>query len=115
MPVKVGDFAQMDPKTFEELRYNQPSTTHAYNPNMLKLLELVAEGIPVQVNLLPGQSHRTVRSAISNSARARGLKTETLAGDGYVAVRTLVRIRRKRSQNEPSRTPANYPNESRRV
>jgi hypothetical protein len=89
MPVKIGDFRPLDPDDFEALRYKQPNPNYSYNPRMVELLEQVVESGVVRIDLLPGQTHRTVRSAISNSARARGIRTESLAGDGYVAVRYI--------------------------
>jgi hypothetical protein len=85
--VKIGDYRPLDLNDFETLRFNQPNPTYNYNPRMVELLGQVVEQGAIRVDLLPGQTHRALRSAISNSARARGIRTETLAGDGYVAVR----------------------------
>ena len=44
---------------------------------------------PVRVPLVQGQSARGLRTAISRAAGSRGINVETVAGDGFVAVKKL--------------------------
>src|SRR4051812_48722607 len=86
MPVKIETFAPFSDEEFQALRHQQASKT---DPAMVDLLAEVEVGRPVRVPLVAGQSARGLRTAISRAAGSRGLNVETVAGDGFVAVRKL--------------------------
>ena len=84
MPVKIESFAPLSDEEFTALRQQKTRKT---DPAMLALLTEVETGRPVRVPLVDGQSARGLRTAISRAATSRGLTVETVAGDGFVAVR----------------------------
>ena len=84
MPVKIGTFGPLSEAEFTELRQQKARKT---DPAMAALLDEIATGRPVRVPLVEGQSARGLRTAISRAAGSRGLSVETVAGEGFVAVR----------------------------
>jgi hypothetical protein len=57
---------------------------------MLALMEALAESDqPILIRLKETQLPRSVRSAVMNVARHRGLKVQSVSGEGFVAVRRL--------------------------
>ena len=84
MPVKIESFEPLSEEDFTALRQQKARKT---DPAMLALLAEVEAGQPVRVPLVEGQSARGLRTAISRAATSRGLTVETVAGDGFVAVR----------------------------
>ncbi len=84
MPVTIGSFEPLSEDEFTTLRHHKGRTV---DPVMAALLEETETGRPVRVPLADGQSARGVRVAISRSALRRGLHVETIAGEGFVAVR----------------------------
>src|SRR4051794_38852501 len=99
MPVKIESFAPFSEEEFQALRHQQASKT---DPAMVDLLAEVEVGRPVRVPLVAGQSARGLRTAISRAAGSRGLNVETVAGDGFVAVRKLDAPRTKRTAPGPT-------------
>lgn len=90
MPVELNiNFESMSMEDFEKLLAAGPIYGSAH-PTMIKLMEALAEtDQPIVVRLRDTQNPRSVRSAISNVARYRGMKVQTAAGEGIVAVRRL--------------------------
>jgi hypothetical protein len=84
MPVKIESFEPLSDDEFTALRQQKTRKT---DPAMAALLAEIATGQPVRVPLVEGQSARGLRTAISRAATSRGLTVETVAGDGFVAVR----------------------------
>lgn len=84
MPVKIESFVPLSEEEFAALRRQ---TAGKANPVMEELLDEIATGRPMRVPLVAGQSARGLRVAISRAATRRGLRVETLEGDGFVAVR----------------------------
>jgi hypothetical protein len=54
------------------------------------------------VPLVYGQSARGLRTAISRAATSRGMTVETVAGDGFVAVRKTDEPRTRKGKQAPS-------------
>src|SRR3954453_23201328 len=96
MPVKIDTFEPFSDEEFDRLRQQKTRTT---DPAMVALLREVEAGQPVRVRLVQGQSARGLRTAISRAAGSRGINVETVAGDGFVAVKKV-------DQPRPRRTPA---------
>jgi hypothetical protein len=94
VPVKIASFEPFSNEEFDRLRQQKPSTT---DPAMVALLAEVDSGQPVRIPLVHGQSARGLRTAISRAAGSRGIKVETVAGDGFVAVKKLDQPRNARS------------------
>jgi hypothetical protein len=69
---------------------------------MLALLVEVEAGRPVRVPLVEGQSARGLRTAISRVATSRGLTLETVAGNGFVAVRKSEEPRTRKGKQASS-------------
>ena len=86
MPVKIGSFEPLPLEEFESLRQQKRGTT---DPTMVELINHLETGTPIRVPLADGQSARGLRVAISRAATTRGLRVETLEGDGFVAVRKV--------------------------
>ena len=86
MPVKIGTFGPLSEAEFTELRQQKVRKT---DPAMAALLAEIATGQPVRVPLVEGQSARGLRTAISRAASSRGMSVETVAGEGFVAVRKV--------------------------
>jgi len=84
MPVTIGSFEPLAEEEFTALRQQKARKT---DPAMVALLAEVAAGRPVRVPLVEDQSARGLRTAISRAAGSRGLSVETVAGEGFVAVR----------------------------
>ncbi len=84
MPVKIESFEPLSEEEFSALRQQKARKT---DPAMVALLTEVAAGRPVRVPLVEGQSARGLRTAISRAAGSRGLSVETVAGEGFVAVK----------------------------
>jgi hypothetical protein len=84
MPVKIESFEPLSEEEFAALRQQKARKT---DPAMLALLAEVEAGRPIHALLVEGQSARGLRTAISRAATSRGLTVETVAGDGFVAVR----------------------------
>lgn len=84
MPVTIGSFEPLSEEEFTALRQQKARKT---DPAMVALLAEVAAGRPVRVPLVEGQSARGLRTAISRAATSRGLSVETVAGEGFVAVK----------------------------
>src|SRR5215208_5163557 len=84
MPVKIGTFGPLSEAEFTELRQQKARKT---DPAMAALLAEIDTGQPVRVPLVEGQSVRGLRTAISRAASSRGMRVETVEGDGFVAVR----------------------------
>jgi hypothetical protein len=101
VPVKIGTFGPLSEAEFTELRQQKARKT---DPAMAALLDEIAAGRPVRVPLVEGQSARGLRTAISRAATSRGLTVETVAGDGFVAVRK-VDAPRARKQTQQSAEP----------
>jgi hypothetical protein len=83
VPVKIGTFGPLSEAEFTELRQQKARKT---DPAMAALLDEIANGQPVRVPLVEGQSARGLRTAISRAATSRGLSVETVEGEGFVAV-----------------------------
>jgi hypothetical protein len=96
MPVKITSIAPMTDEEFEALRRKKGKAT---NPAMDELLTEVAAGRAVRVPLEAGQGARGLRTAISRAASSRGLKVETLEGEGFVAVRKAEEARAGRGRS----------------
>jgi hypothetical protein len=101
MPVKIGTFGPLSEAEFTELRQQKARKT---DPAMAALLDEIATGQPVRVPLVEGQSARGLRTAISRAATSRGLTVETVAGDGFVAVRKSDEPRPRKTK-QPSSGP----------
>jgi hypothetical protein len=91
MPTEIEGFAEITQDEFDlmvrEARKSTPSYIH---PSMVALMSALAENEqPYLIKLKETQTSRAVRSAIMNVARHRGLKVQSVSGEGYVAVRRL--------------------------
>jgi predicted transcriptional regulator len=91
MPTSIDGFQEIDDEEFEqimrEMRKAQPSYLH---PSMVDLMAaLTASDKPLLIRLRDTQNPRSVRSAIMNVARHRGLRVQSASGDQIVAVRRL--------------------------
>jgi hypothetical protein len=95
MPVKIGTFGPLSEAEFTELRQQKARKT---DPAMAALLAEIATGQPVRVPLVEGQSARGLRTAISRAATSRGMTVETVAGDGFVAVRKAEESRTRKGK-----------------
>jgi hypothetical protein len=69
---------------FDALRKTQGGTT---DRAMVALLAEIKTGLPVRVPLVEGQSARGLRAAISRAASSHRINMETVARDGFVAVK----------------------------
>jgi hypothetical protein len=90
MPVELNDeFESISMEEFEAMLAAGPIYGSAH-PTMVKLMEALSEtDQPIVIRLRDTQNARSVRSAISNVARHRGLRVRTAQGPGIVAVRRL--------------------------
>ena len=100
MPVRIGRVEEMSEEEFGRLR--RAKRARAANPQLEELLDRVASGQPLRVPLEPGQNARGLRVAIARAASRRGLKVETVEGEGFVAVRRADWS----SRDKPRRQPA---------
>src|SRR5215212_8790829 len=98
-PVKIGTFGPLSEAEFTELRQQKARKT---DPAMTALLAEIATGQAVRVPLVYGQSARGLRTAISRAATSRGMTVETVAGDGFVAVRKTDELRTRKGKQAPS-------------
>jgi hypothetical protein len=91
MPTEIADFSEISPEAFEAmLRESRKASPSYLHPSMIALMTALAESEqPLLVKLRETQVPRSVRSAIMNVARHRGLKVQSISGEGYVAVRRL--------------------------
>ena len=99
MPVKIGTFGPLSEAEFTELRQQKARKT---DPAMTALLAEVEAVQPVRVPLVDGRSGRGLRVAISRTASSRGLPVETVAGEGFVAVRKVEEPRPGKEKQAPS-------------
>src|SRR5215207_6268580 len=99
MPVKIGSFQPFSEDEFTALLKQKSSKT---DPAMVALLDEIATGSPVRVPLVEGQSARGLRTAISRAAGSRGLTVETVAGEGFVAVRKSDEPRARKAKQASS-------------
>src|SRR5687767_1032362 len=99
MPVKIDSFEPLTDEEFTALRQQKARKT---DPAMLALLTEVEAGRPVWVPLVEGQSARGLRTAISRAATSRGPSVETVAGEGFVAVRKVDEPRTRKGKQAPS-------------
>ena len=99
MSVKIESFEPLSDEEFTALRQQKARKT---DPAMVALLAEVAAGRPVRVPLVEGQSARGLRTAISRAAGSRGLSVETVAGDGFVAVRKTDQLRTRKGKQASS-------------
>jgi hypothetical protein len=106
LPVKIGSFELLSEGEFEALRQQTPSKT---DPAMVALLSEVETGKAIRIPLVEGQSARGLRTAISRAVGSRGIDVETVAGDGFVAVRKVDQAggRRKSSASRVGRHGVN--------
>jgi predicted transcriptional regulator len=91
VPTEILGFEEIDDADFErlmrEMRKASPSYLH---PSMVDLMQMLAEtDRPLLVRLRDTQTPRSVRNAIMNVGRHRGLRLQTVSGDQVVAVRRL--------------------------
>src|SRR3954464_4076665 len=99
MPVKIDTFEPFSDEELDRLRQQKTRTT---DPAMVALLREVEAGQPVRVPLVQGQSARGLRTAISRAAGSRGINVETVAGDGFVAVKKLDQPRPRKTRSAPA-------------
>jgi hypothetical protein len=99
MPVKIETFEPFSDEEFDQLRQQKTRTT---DPAMVALLAEVDAGQPVRVPLVQGQSARGLRTAISRAAGSRGINVETVAGDGFVAVKKVDQPRPRKPKPGPA-------------
>src|SRR3954471_7505017 len=99
MPVKIDTFEPFSDEEFDRLRQQKTRTT---DPAMVALLAEVEAGRPIRVPLVDGQSARGLRTAISRAAGSRGINVETVAGDGFVAVKKLDQPRVRKIRPAPT-------------
>ncbi len=99
MPVKIGSFEPLSEEEFHALRQQKARKTDSV---LVALLAEVEAGRPIRVPLVEGQSARGLRTAISRAATSRGLSVETVAGDGFVAVRKRDEPRTRKWKQVPS-------------
>ena len=90
MPVELDDdFSEITMAEFEAMLAEGPIYGSAH-PTMIKLMAALAEtDRPLVIKLRDTQNPRSVRSAISNVARHRGMHVKTAQGPGVVAVRRI--------------------------
>ena len=96
LPVKIRTFGPLSEAEFTALRQQKTRTT---DPAMVALLAEVDAGRPVRVPPVGEQSARGLRAAISRAVGSCGINVETVAGDGFVAVKKV-------DQPRALRTPA---------
>src|SRR5262245_6316161 len=90
MPIEIESFESMSQADFEKMLVQTKPWASSAHPSMVRLMEALAESEePILVRLRDTQNERSVRSAISNVARHRGLKVQTARGNGLVAVRRI--------------------------
>jgi hypothetical protein len=99
MPVKIETFEPFSDEEFDQLRQQKTRTT---DPAMVALLREVEAGQPVRVPLVQGQSARGLRTAISRAAGSRGINVETVAGEGFVAVKKVDQPRPRKPRSAPA-------------
>jgi hypothetical protein len=91
MPVEIDPFREISQADFEQmLRDSRKASPNYLHPSMVALMAALTESEqPILIPLRETQLPRSVRSAIMNVARHRGLKVQSVSGEGYVAVRRL--------------------------
>src|SRR5262245_13674860 len=89
MPVPIGPYEAWSEEEFEELARIRPPNLQSTDPAMLQLLLALDAGAPIRISLANGQNPRSLRSAIVNAARHRGLRLKSLTGDGFIAVKKV--------------------------
>lgn len=94
MPVNIGSFEPLSEEEFNSLR---PQKGAAANPAMVELLNAVESGKPMRVMVEEGQNAKGLRIAIARAATRQGLNVETLAGDGFIAVKRVDEPRGRKS------------------
>jgi len=102
MPTEIEGFDEITQDDFErmlrEARKSAPSYLH---PSMVALMQALSESDqPLLIKLKETQLPRSVRSAIMNVSRHRGLKVQSVSGEGFVAVRRLGFIEDEEEESE---------------
>jgi len=91
MPVELDVFREISQDEFDQMLRDSRKASPSYlHPSMVSLMQALTESEqPLLIKLKETQLPRSVRSAIMNVARHRGLRVQSVSGEGYVAVRRL--------------------------